>query len=442
MSFNSNVVSLVSPIAIEACGIGKCYNIYERPSDRIKQALFARHRKFYKEFWALKNASFQIDKGGSLGIIGRNGSGKSTLLQIICGTLSPTCGTVLVNGRVGALLELGSGFNPEFTGLENIYLNASILGASKKETDARLDDILGFADIGEFINQAVKTYSSGMAVRLAFAIASCLEPSILVVDEALSVGDSFFTSKCRKRMMALRETGTTMLVVSHDLEQLASLCDKAVLIESGYVSEILPIRQQIHRYLSKSEVSTETDNAQSYNYESNSASLIEPVDIQNQTEHVLRMHDNNNQGQTSLVKSVDIDGTIVAESAGKIECLAPTNSVLTIFVRASAIRELSTGLYSIGIILQDLNGLSIWSACKFLEKVEQASTIQEEVSVSLQWPPLKNGTYFIVVGIGHANSKKDPHNNTAITWDSDRIAVRSIGQSSFSTALFNGWFLH
>ena len=217
---------------IKCSGISKRYEIYENPKDRLKQAIFKGRRQYFKEFWALRNIDLEVKKGESLGIIGRNGSGKSTLLQIICGTLTPTEGEVRTNGKVAALLELGSGFNPEFTGIENVFLNASMLGLKKTEIENRLDNILGFADIGDFVNQPVKTYSSGMAVRLAFAVISHVDADILIVDEALAVGDIFFTQKCMRYINRFRDEGS-LLFVSHDAGSVASLCDKALLLESG-----------------------------------------------------------------------------------------------------------------------------------------------------------------------------------------------------------------
>ncbi len=197
--------------AIKVSNLSKCYQIYEAPSDRLKQFVVPRlqrligrlPKQYFREFWALKDVSFEVKKGETVGIIGRNGSGKSTLLQLICGTLSPSAGNLEVNGRVAALLELGSGFNVEFTGRENIYMNASILGLSQKEIDDRFDEIVAFADIGQFIEQPVKTYSSGMMVRLAFAVIAHVEADILVVDEALAVGDAFFTQKCMRFCVTL-----------------------------------------------------------------------------------------------------------------------------------------------------------------------------------------------------------------------------------------------
>jgi lipopolysaccharide transport system ATP-binding protein len=217
---------------IRAIELGKCYKIYEDPKARLKQALFGGRRKYYQDFWALRNVDFEIRQGESVGIVGRNGSGKSTLLQMICGTLTPTEGSVSTSGTVAALLELGSGFNPEFTGIENIYLNASLLGLSKQKTESRIEDIKAFADIGDFINQPVKTYSSGMLVRLGFAVMAHVEPAILIVDEALSVGDAVFGQRCMRFIRKFTEKGT-LLFVSHDLNSVSSLCERALWIESG-----------------------------------------------------------------------------------------------------------------------------------------------------------------------------------------------------------------
>ncbi len=213
--------------------LSKCFRIYKRPQDRLLQAVIGPRHKLFQEFWALRNVSLEVGRGEALGVIGRNGSGKSTLLQLICGTLIPTSGQVQISGRLGALLELGSGFNPEFTGRENIYLNASLLGLSKRRTDERLDDILAFADIGDFVDQPVKTYSSGMALRLAFAVQAHVDPDILIVDEALAVGDEMFQRKCFRRLEDLRASGTSILLVTHNCHQIIQYCDRAALLHRG-----------------------------------------------------------------------------------------------------------------------------------------------------------------------------------------------------------------
>ncbi|MER9301484.1 ABC transporter ATP-binding protein [Mesorhizobium sp. M0496] len=230
-----------SGVAIRVRDVSKHYVMFERPEDRFKQMVVPRlerligrpPRRYFRDFAALSGVSFEIGRGETVGIIGRNGSGKSTLLQIICGTLQPTSGSVEVNGRIAALLELGAGFNPEFTGRENVFLNASILGVPRREMEWRFDDIARFADIGPFIDQPVKTYSSGMYVRLAFAVAINVDPDILVVDEALSVGDEAFQRKCFARIEQIKERGGTILFVSHGAQTIVQLCSRAILIDRG-----------------------------------------------------------------------------------------------------------------------------------------------------------------------------------------------------------------
>jgi lipopolysaccharide transport system ATP-binding protein len=224
-----------SSIAIRAQHLGKAFQLYDRPIDRLKQMLMQGRKRYYKEFTALHDVSFELRKGEVLGLVGRNGAGKSTLLQLMCGTLNPSGGQVAVQGRVAALLELGAGFNPDFTGQENIYLNASILGLSKAEIDARYDGIVEFSGIGDFIHQPVKTYSSGMYVRLAFSIATSVDPDILVIDEALSVGDGAFARKSFDRIMRLKEKGATILFCSHSVYQIEALCTRALWLDKGVV---------------------------------------------------------------------------------------------------------------------------------------------------------------------------------------------------------------
>lgn len=219
-------------VVIAVQGVGKTFRLYNRPQDRLLQH-FTR-RTLYREFRALEDISFELRRGETVGIIGRNGSGKSTLLQMICGTLTPTRGGITVHGRVAALLELGAGFNPEFTGRENVYLNASILGLTQAQIEARLDDIFAFAEIGDFIDQPVKTYSSGMYVRLAFAVIAHVDADILVIDEALAVGDALFTQKCMRFLRKFRETGT-ILFVSHDSQAVTNLCQRAVWLRDGRI---------------------------------------------------------------------------------------------------------------------------------------------------------------------------------------------------------------
>ena len=220
-------------IAIEVKELEKAYKLYDKPSDRLREALGLTRKKRYKEHYALKGVDMTIYQGETVGIIGTNGSGKSTILKIITGVLNPSKGSVSVNGRISALLELGTGFNMEYNGIENVYLNGTMMGFSKKEIDAKMNDILSFADIGEYVYQPVKTYSSGMFVRLAFAVAINIEPEILIVDEALSVGDVFFQAKCYHKFEEFKKMGKTILFVSHDLSSISKYCDRVVLLNQG-----------------------------------------------------------------------------------------------------------------------------------------------------------------------------------------------------------------
>jgi len=223
----------MSQNAIEVKDVTKIYRLYDKPIDRLKESLSMTHKSYHKDFYALNGLSFSVEKGQTVGIIGTNGSGKSTILKIITGVLTPTTGTVSVDGKISALLELGAGFNMDYTGIENIYMNGTMMGYTKKEMDAKLQEILEFADIGDFVYQPVKTYSIGMFVRLAFALAINVEPEILIVDEALSVGDVFFQAKCYRRMEEIRKSGTTILMVTHDMGSIIKYCDKVVLLNKG-----------------------------------------------------------------------------------------------------------------------------------------------------------------------------------------------------------------
>ena len=234
--------------AIRVNNVSKLYKLYDKPIDRLKESLGLSKTTKYKEHYALHDVNFDIHKGECVGIIGTNGAGKSTVLKIITGVLNPTAGNVEIDGRISALLELGAGFNMEYTGIENVYLNGTMIGFSKEEIDAKLDEILAFADIGDFVYQPVKTYSSGMFVRLAFAVAINIDPEILIVDEALSVGDVFFQLKCFKKFEEFKASGKTILFVSHDLSSIEKYCDKAILLDKGRnIAEGSPI-EIINRY--------------------------------------------------------------------------------------------------------------------------------------------------------------------------------------------------
>ena len=224
-------------IAISVKNLTKVYHLYDKPVDRLKESLNPFKKTYHHDFYAMNDVSFEIKKGETIGIIGKNGAGKSTLLKMITGVLTPTSGSVEVNGKIASLLELGAGFNPEMTGMENVYLNGTIMGFTKEEMDTKVDAILSFADIGEFIDQPVKMYSSGMFARLAFSVAIAVEPDILIVDEALSVGDMAFQYKCFMKMKEIKKAGTTIVLVTHSMSQILDNCDRAILINQGLLIE-------------------------------------------------------------------------------------------------------------------------------------------------------------------------------------------------------------
>jgi lipopolysaccharide transport system ATP-binding protein len=239
----------VSGTAIEFSGVSKSYSIYAAPGDRLKELMTLNQRSFHTDYWALRDISFEVQRGETFCVIGENGSGKSTLLQICAGVLEPTSGTTAVNGRVAALLELGSGFNPEFSGRDNVYLNGAILGFSNKEMDRRFAEIEAFAEIGDFIHQPVKTYSSGMVVRLGFSVAIHVDPEILLVDEALAVGDVYFRQRCMRKVHELRSRGITILFVSHATGDIKALGDRALWLDHGHIKAIGKADAVVMQYL-------------------------------------------------------------------------------------------------------------------------------------------------------------------------------------------------
>lgn len=236
-------------IAIEAKNISKLYSLFDKPLQRLKTILFKKTKSSLNQFVALDTVSFAIKPGETVGIIGENGSGKSTLLQIICNIILPDSGTIKINGRVAALLELGAGFNPNFTGKENVFMNAALLGLTEKEVHHKFQDIINFAEIGEFINQPVKTYSSGMYIRLAFAIAINADPDILIIDEALAVGDARFQSKCFNKINQIKNNGTTILFVSHDISAVKQFCDRVIWLEKGRIKMLGDVLKVTSKYL-------------------------------------------------------------------------------------------------------------------------------------------------------------------------------------------------
>lgn len=365
---------MFSDVALHAEGLGKTYHLYARPTDRLKQLFAPRAKTYYREFSAVGPVTFELRKGEVLGIVGTNGSGKSTLLQLICGVLEPTMGSVKVNGRIAALLELGAGFNPEFSGRENIYLNATILGLSSAEIESKIEGIVDFSGVRDFIDQPVKTYSSGMYVRLAFSIATSVEPDILVIDEALSVGDGAFARKSFDRIMQLKERGTTILFCSHNIYQVEALCQRVLWLDKGKVGafgESAAVCQQYNQFLEQDPVT--------------------PA---------------GSQGDTPADAPVPvIDGSA---RIAKVEVLADGSSVspLKIHSMASTLKvnvsfNISPSLPppSVAIIITDASGRNITSCSTYYDKVSLWRDSQGDGHVTVVFPKvhLLRGVYAIQV---------------------------------------------
>jgi lipopolysaccharide transport system ATP-binding protein len=359
--------------------VSKCFNRYDQPVDRLKEIILP-NKSYSQEFWALRDISFEVMRGETMGIIGRNGSGKSTLLQIICGTLTPTIGAVNVKGRVAALLELGAGFNPEFTGRENVYMNGAIMGLSKWEVNARFDNIAAFADIKDFIDRPVKTYSSGMYVRLAFSAAIHISPEILIVDEALAVGDMFFQAKCMAQMRRMMDDGVTVLFVSHDIGSVKSLCRSCIFLEDGSIRNIGKSEFVVNQYLKKSrhrpeEALTKIDTSVLDIQSLQTENLLLSVDLEKTEEDFLQL-DNSGYGSRQAL----IEGYQFLDSSGdrvnhfqwgeKI-----TIQILTRFITGSE-------NYSIGFLLRDLYGLDIFGTNLKYEREEVIKVESGQIVIS------------------------------------------------------------
>lgn len=353
--------------AIQVSNISKCYHIYTTPRDRLKQFVIPRlnsglgraSKNYYSEFWALKSMGFNITKGETVGILGKNGSGKSTLLQIICGTLTPTDGEVNVNGRVAALLELGSGFNMEFTGKENVYMNAAVLGLTKSEIDARYNAIIEFADIGHFVEQPVKTYSSGMIVRLAFAVAINVTPDILIVDEALAVGDAAFQQKCFKRIAEMQEAGCSILLVTHDLSSVVQFCNRAMIISHGELIEAGDAKYIVGQFKKLMSVKPLADNSTGSN----------DISVHKVTDNLLHTHYeiNPNHSRYGEEKITIVDWGIIDQHGVPI---AVIDNEETVEVTITLLFKTFCEKPIIGYFLTDLKGREIAGTNTLFEKTE------------------------------------------------------------------------
>lgn len=336
-------------VAISIQNLNKIYKLYDFPQDRLKESLHPLRKKYHHDFYALNDVGFEIKKGETVGIIGKNGSGKSTLLKLITGVLTPSSGSVKVNGKISALLELGAGFNPDLSGIENVYFNGTLMGYTREEMDAKLDDILGFADIGEFIHQQVKTYSSGMFVRLAFAIAINVKPDILIVDEALSVGDLRFQAKCFKKIELLQEQKTTILFVSHDISAVRSYCTRAILMDHGRVAEM-----------------------------GNTDEVCTNYHLKIRAEQVLEKANNLEATETSLISA---DGKILSvalfDDKGNNIDTFEAGSLLTVRITVKAYEDINSPAVSFS--LQNLHGINLLGVTTFYERHPVPKICKDEI---------------------------------------------------------------
>jgi len=427
-----------SDIAIKVENLSKCYQIYDTPRDRLKQFILPRlhhltgqtPRQYFREFWALRDISFEVKKGETIGIIGRNGSGKSTLLQMICGTLSPTSGSITTHGRIAALLELGSGFNPEFTGRENVYMNASVLGLSQEETDARFDDIAAFADIGEFIEQPVKTYSSGMMLRLAFAVIAHVDAEILVIDEALAVGDAFFTQKCMRYLRNFMKMGT-IFFVSHDTGAVKSLCNRAIWLEKGNVLQEGNAKDVCENYL-EAFIEAQQGKSTTTRIKASQNDSTPSVPLKDQRQDLINASNLRNDIQ---IFDFDPDAPSLGQGAAQIisvNLLDNTGCPLSwivggeeVTLQIEAITHQLLDSPIIGFFIKDRLGQCLFGDNTYLTYLDSPVYCDAgshlEARFSFQMPRLTTGNYSITVAI--ANGTQDIH--IQHHWIHDAIIFKS-----------------
>ncbi len=423
-------------IVIDVQGVGKSYHMYERPSHRLLQALAGKRKSFYKDFWALRGVSFSIRRGQTVGIVGRNGSGKSTLLQMIAGTLNPTEGRISVKGRVAALLELGSGFNPEFTGRENVYLNATILGLSRPQIEARMDSILAFADIGEFIDQPVRSYSSGMSVRLAFAVIAHVDADILIIDEALAVGDAFFSQKCMRFLREFQKNGT-LLFVSHDAAAVTNLCESAVWLQHGQMRLSGTSQEVIEAYMTEQHVVGRREaGADDVVVEKKQRRLatdapdfrLEALQAAGASNRIaLFQFDPDNVGQEFGAQGARIVDVALNDEEGAPLGMAEGGELVRLRIRVELMQPLDSlivGFYVKDRLGQRLFGDNSYFACKDSPVGGQAG---ESIVASFlfRMPVMPSGSYMIDAAVASG----DQHDHTQQHWIHDALEFRAIDET-------------
>ena len=436
---------------VVAEGLSKAYLLWTNPRDRLRHPLhnmaarwlpFVQPKTYYEEFWALRDVGFTLERGETLGVIGRNGSGKSTLLQLVCGTLTPTNGVLSTSGRISALLELGSGFNLEFSGRENVYMNASILGLTKGEIDDRYDDIVAFADIGAFVDQPVKMYSSGMFVRLAFAVAAHVDAEILVVDEALAVGDAFFTQKCMRYMRRFREKGT-LLFVSHDTGTVVNLCDRVLLLERGRVKAVGPAAEICDLYLEEMFAAQQSIDGvpRRRSAASSRPARIDAAAVDQRARYVnVSAHRNDIEvfsfGEASRgfgAGGASISGVALQdpESGARLSWIVG-GELVTIAVRAQAHRDLEQPI--LGFMVKDRLGQVLFADNTYLTYQRRPPAIPDgaafEARFTVRMPILPVGEYVIAASVAEGTQQ----DHVQLDWVHDALVFAS-HTSSTATGL-------
>ncbi|MDY4294404.1 MULTISPECIES: ABC transporter ATP-binding protein [unclassified Xanthomonas] len=418
-----------SDLAIRVSDVTKCFQVYMQPQDRLKQALLPRlwrfldrplDKDYYSEFWALKGVNFDVRRGDTVGVIGRNGSGKSTLLQIICGTLQPTSGEVAVRGRVAALLELGAGFNPEFTGRENVYMSASILGLSREQVDQKYEDIVAFADIGDFLDQPVKTYSSGMYVRLAFAVIAHVDADILVIDEALAVGDAIFVQKCMRFLRKFRENGT-LLFVSHDTSSVLNFCQSAVWLDRGQMRMHGTAQETCNAYIEYCAQEVYGDTVKLESRQTGGAAAARAPSLPSiEKDLKVQLFDNvaHSDGWQSGVAS--IDSVVLCNEQGESVTAFAGGEHVVLKIRAIAHEALQSPL--IGFFVKDRLGQSLFGEHTYTHVQPMAVEAQTGLEASFRFtlPLLPNGEYSMTVSIADG----DPYAHTQHCWLHDAVLIQ------------------
>ena len=396
--------------------LSKVYRLYDKPIDRLKESLNIFHKSYHKEYYALNNLSFDIKRGETVGIIGINGAGKSTLLKIITGVLTPTGGNIEVKGKISALLELGAGFNMEYTGIENIYLNGTMMGFSKEEVDKKLDDILDFADIGDFVNQPVKTYSSGMFVRLAFAVAINVEPDILVIDEALSVGDVFFQQKCYKKIKELAGK-STVLIVSHDLNAMTKFCERIIVMSAGQKVFDGEPNEAIAKYFKLKQGALRNDK--------------KSIELNNSDFEMYKAPDENSYSGKMDVIIEKYFYSIDNEPFSEV-CQKDDEFKISLVINSKI--DIESPI--IGFQIRDKYGNEVFGQTSLTSPVEQWVIKQGRniINFAFDWPEIREGDYFITIGIGNGT---EVLNQVEECWINNAIHITATTHGKTIFGIFN-----